>query len=436
VRTFFGLKTLCAIGFFLFFPTVGDSATWRKYENDYFVVYSNAREKRAQKMIEILERFRAAVVQISSIEIPRESPKTIVLLPKNRSHFKKLITQNSLGGFATRVNDQTILVMPASDSKGDEENAIRHEFAHALLAFHDFEYPRWYEEGFAELVAEVQFVNDGRSFTLGEVTKRAAYNGKPLYDWNKLVSDQFKLHEITGIRLSSSAYAQAWLLAHYTTLGNELNNLTTLQHYFSLVKEGVASEEAFTQAFGMSALDLWHTELKSYAERIPYYTINFESSALNLGFSSEIADESDYKPMFDYFSTRSIAYRKPKSLKRPLKKISGYWQPHKIGSDCSRVDKILIDEQSSRLTIRDVDIAGQQILDSAEFSYIEKDKTGIVLTNLSQDSGEVPEVLRMELRDEDILCISRGEETNRWCVLLTRCELGDQLDRTLNLFTD
>ena len=274
--------------------------TWYKYENQYFEVLSNAKEKKARKLINELEHFRASVVQVSNIRIPETALKTQVLILKNTKQYKKVAPKNSAGyAMNDPGNSQTMIVMPASGLVGSAKDVIRHEYTHAVLNYSSFEYPRWYSEGFCELMSTTTLSKDLSTFRLGEALPRAKTNRWPLYDWDELVSDDFKPHKIKDPDEGSSAYSQAWILTHYFTLADMGANMPKLQTYFDLIKAGEDSNKAFITAFGSSASELWKSDLKKYWKRTPYYDLKFDPNLLDTDFEMTPADPAEYEPVIE-----------------------------------------------------------------------------------------------------------------------------------------
>lgn len=394
---------------------------WYKYENDHFVAYSDAKEKKVRNLLDSLERFRGAVLQVSNIAVPDSAPKTLVLIPRKKADFRKLITSNNTGGFAAEIGGRTVIVIPASGFSSHSKVIIRHEYGHALLNYSSFTYPSWYNEGFAEMVSATRFLDDGQSFTIGEVTDRAVYNGPPVFEWQKLISDGFSPHNVVGLRKASSAYFQAWLLVHYTTLGNNFENAIKLQAYFDRLKNGEPSIDAFEQVFGIAAASIWEQELKSYTKRIPYYTISFKPKALDMTFNKEPADEGDYLPIVNYFQKVSTVYNNPKPLKKPLAKLPGRWTSIEFNRQCNDPDEIRVD--SGNQTIEVIPI-GHEHSDgqlTGMFHYTRPEKTTLRIEPAMAGIDSNKFVWEMDMRSDDLVCLRRPNWPESRCQILERC---------------
>jgi hypothetical protein len=287
-------------------PVPAAQDPWFKYENSHFVAYSDAAESKVMALMDNLERFRGAVLQISHIKIPPSAPKTLVVITRDRSTFSRLTPNRNTAGFAISDGTKTLIVLPAFGSTSWTHSVIRHEYGHALLRFMEFSYPTWYEEGFAEMVSATEFKNSGQEFTLGHAPERAMHPGNLSYNWDTLVSDDFKPHTIESRQQASSAYFQAWLLTHYTTLGDNGKNAQKLQLYFTFLKNGQTSESAFQHAFGKSASELWKSELKSYTKRIPNYVMRFNPGMLDTNFTRTAALATEIEPIIKSLETSAM----------------------------------------------------------------------------------------------------------------------------------
>ncbi len=397
--------------------------SWYKYENSHFIAYSNASEKRTESLLLELEKFRAAVLQVANVDIPSSAPKTRVLILKSKNELRKLTITKGTAGFAVSLQDHTLIVAPASGR--DRAMVIRHEYAHALLAYKEFKYPSWYNEGFAELLAETVIDEKNNSFSIGEVTDRAIKGGKFIFDWNLLISERFNSHQIKDPYLASSAYSQAWLLVHYATLGDNLRNLEKLQAYFDLLKDGELSGPAFVKAFGASPKWLWENDLEEYANRIPYYTFQFDDEDLDINFERSAADPQEYEYVVEYFRLRSIAYWRGKQPRRPLKELSGSWDVVTFGEQCLDPGRITVDEPTESLIVRRYDKFKSGEWGPKSLSYKVLDKITLLVT--SNEPGidqltEENESWHLHMRGKDIFCLHPAEMENVQCgLIVTKC---------------
>jgi len=402
--------------------TLAKAADWYRYENANFIAYSDAAEDKARELLEDLESFRSAFVQVSNITIPAVAPKTRVVITRSGNDFTKYSGAHFIAGFAEHTEDGTILVLPATGYMDGPKTVIRHEYGHALLEFKDFEYPWWYEEGFAELVSSLEFSEDRESFTIGGVIDRARYGTRPETDWDALVSEGISAPEISGEDLSS-AYLQAWLLAHYATLGKQLENARKLQVYLDGLNRGESSLDAFANAFGTSPDELWDSELEDYARHMPAYTVRFVSGDLDFDFARARADEAEYRPLIDYLLQRAEALRHDRSPRKPLKYLPGQWAQLSPTSDCADLKRIDVDEEAGTILIDPFMHNPDDELEPRTLSYEAGTKRSLMLTVIDGDEpGEASALWRLQLRNKKVLCMSRPDWGEPLCkMMLKKC---------------
>jgi hypothetical protein len=67
--------TVAVIGLMMFGEATPSERGWYRYENSHFDVYSDESKRVVHKLLEELENFRAAVLQVADIEVPQHAPK-------------------------------------------------------------------------------------------------------------------------------------------------------------------------------------------------------------------------------------------------------------------------------------------------------------------------------------------------------------------------
>jgi len=288
--------TATAIGAFTFVSllvlfcgtAVAKEATWYKYENSHFMAFSDESERATRKLLNELENFRAAVLQVANIAVPADAPKTKVVLFASQKRFHKLVGSRLVGGFATYILDVPVIVLPAGTYSSTTETTIRHEYTHILLKHKGIQYPTWFNEGFAELMSATTFRAKGTRFSVGEPTGRRR-SGRKFMRWSKLISADFNPHSRNSGALVSDAYLQCWLLTHYFMLGNNFDNTILLSRYISRLRQGQESVAAFESVVGMSADKFGDNVVRDYS--LTYMIYDFHKSAMDHDFErSEVAD--------------------------------------------------------------------------------------------------------------------------------------------------
>ena len=250
--------------------SVAKERTWYKYENEHFVAFSNESEKTVVKLLTELEYFRAAVLQFAKLEADKFAPKPNVIIFRTEKEFHKFIGSRDLGGIAINENGALYMITPAGSNSRYNEVILRHEYTHLLVARHNMQYPTWFNEGFAELMAATTFRSKNTVFSVGDTYGRQRTETR-LTPWSEIVSDEFKMHEVDDTGRRSDAYLQCWFLVHYFLLGNEGKNRNLLSQYFVRIGTGEDSLQAFEAVVGMSADEFGENVLTEYKMRYGLY---------------------------------------------------------------------------------------------------------------------------------------------------------------------
>jgi len=289
---------LCACMLLLVIAADADAASWRQYESRYFIANSSAGERKTLQILRELELFRAAVLQVANLKVPEDAPRTEVLIFGKWKDFEKLGMGRNVAGFAWNRGGRFLIVMSAPGVSRGAETRVRHEFSHVLLGYQGFQYPMWFSEGFAELMATMDVREKKLEFTLGQAPERAKWTAGDNFDWNALIAKGWDNRAHHG-RTVSSAYLQSWLLVHYAMLGNDFANTPKLTQYFGLLDTGTPSLAAFEQAFGMDGQNLWARELKHYSKRLFYLVYEFRPRDLDLDFRQSASDPAAVEALIE-----------------------------------------------------------------------------------------------------------------------------------------
>jgi len=253
---------------------VAKDKPWHKYENDYFEAYSDASEKKVRRLLEELENFRAAVIQLNGGRVPDGAVKTQVVIFDSKRQFQETIDRKWADAYAVGIRGIQYIVMSAGRMSEWSRTTIRHEFTHVLQGYNNNRSPPWYVEGFAEFMSGMTFRNKNTEFIIGDFPGRTKARVS-FGDWNELISDDFEFHQIESSAKASNAYLQSWLLVHYLTIGDGLAHNKDLIEYLTVYSKGAESIAAFSEVFGESANDMGPRIYKQYSKRFQPMVLNF-----------------------------------------------------------------------------------------------------------------------------------------------------------------
>jgi len=275
-------------------------STWYRFENSHFEAYSDESERTVRKLLDDLERFRAAVLQVANIREPQGVPKAQVVIFGSEKEFQDLIDSTRIGGFATSIGGVPYMVLAAGRDVKFTEMAIRHEFAHILLAYKNFAYPRWFNEGFAELMSATSFRDKNTKFTVGEHPGRRQAESIAT-PWSQLIGESFDPHSFQSAGKASDAYLRSWLLTHYFMLGNNFGNTDELAQYLTLVANGQPSLAAFETVVGEPADVFGSKFFRQYRRNAKYVTYTFRPQSLDHDFRRTEVPIEEIRPIIEPF---------------------------------------------------------------------------------------------------------------------------------------
>jgi hypothetical protein len=272
---------------------------WYKYENKYFEAYSDASEKDVRQLLEDLENFRAAVIQLNGSRVPEGSVKTRVIIFRSKEQYRGTINRDSIDAYTVGIQGVPYIVMSTEGMSEWSRITIRHEFNHVLQGYSGALLPLWYFEGFAEFMSGMTFRNKNTEFVVGGSSGRRKSH-EPLVDWDKLISDEFRFDQISSSAQASNAYFQSGLLVRYLWLADDFAHKEGLNKYLALYSEGETSTDAFSEVFGESANEMGSRVYKQYRKRFDAKARkflpesqdhNFVRSAVALDTVVEFVDE-------------------------------------------------------------------------------------------------------------------------------------------------
>ncbi|GAB2504953.1 tetratricopeptide repeat protein [Microbulbifer agarilyticus] len=243
------------------------SATWSEYTSENFVVYSDVSKRRVKKLISQLERFRYGVLKFTGKRNYPESIPVEFLYFSDRDDLRELTGpdgKNVLGYF-TQSWDGPLMAGWAGSWSISGQSITFHEYVHHLLRSRDtLRYPRWYEEGFAELLASAEL--RGGSMSIGHAPAWRLYELGEFGPGSLSVRDILNPYFVQTEDNADAFYAKSWLLTHYLLLGELSGNRSYRKasaKYILDVANGKNSFSSFEKHTGLS-IDEVENELRKY----------------------------------------------------------------------------------------------------------------------------------------------------------------------------
>lgn len=275
------LTRLIAALFLLLVAAPAAAQEWFEAETNNFIIRSRDSEAATRQFAIELERFDMALRTLQNMPIGQAQQSRATKLTVYRFGDQGDIALiagapgSGIAGFYIAEAGDSVAFAPAreeNDSKSrglemrrreeltrlDARSVLKHEYVHYFMMQHfPAAYPRWYVEGYAELLATLRLNPDG-SFHVGDAPQYRAYQ--------VLQMSQFPLEEMLDAKHKLSGkdayqhYATGWLLSHYLNFDTERRN--ELTQYLSAIGQGEDSLVAARRIFGdLRAID---RELQRY----------------------------------------------------------------------------------------------------------------------------------------------------------------------------
>src|SRR5215469_13294568 len=257
---------------------LGANQQWLRISSDHFSVLTDAGPKKGHEIVARFEQMRSIFGQLlMRSKIHMAQPLEIIAISSESrySQLAPLVNGNPIAdpGFFLSGQDRIFIVLNASDPEC--WRAVEHPLAHYFL---DFNYPPtqpWFDEGFAEYFASVDFT--AKKVELGSDPQLSKpYLNSSLFpttsadaglkSYTEILNSPVWLNLADLLAMKNRVvngqegthhtlfYAQSWILVHY--LLNQ-NKLPETGAYFGLVEnEKAPVAQAIQQAFQMTPAQL------------------------------------------------------------------------------------------------------------------------------------------------------------------------------------
>jgi len=248
-------------------PRADDDSGWVEVRTEHFIVRTDAERGRAEALATDLEKYRHTIGYLAGLDT-RNTPSVPVTVYAWRRYDDYIDETGAFGtaGFYVARPAGPVSLLSLEDGEEDWElsgkRVLFHEYTHHILhQLSPIEYPRWYDEGFAEYMATIEF--DGDHAVIGKPALHRMPYLKRVRDWLRafeLIDSRGRYLGHIGTSMTrdprrgrggqSMQYAQGWLMVHY--LHSEPGLQRGIPRYLAAINRAdVDDEQAFEDAFGM-----------------------------------------------------------------------------------------------------------------------------------------------------------------------------------------
>lgn len=253
---------------------------WSQYNVGEVEFYSQASERQTQEVLTKFSKFRQVTAALTSASTVEPTVPTRVYLFADQDTYEDHVhLENSSGVFTPAMGEFTMAMTIGKSG----EYILFHEYTHMILSnVPDMSYPSWYNEGFADFMATMRFVDD--DVVIGEIPPGFVFAVADDSSWVPL-SELFHGSAFRGRGdqdVLNRYYAQSWLVVHYLLRGPRAES-GELGRYLELVNAGADPVAIVPEAFGVTTKQL-EKELRVYVKlrQMSYRTMPIEQFAVSV----------------------------------------------------------------------------------------------------------------------------------------------------------
>lgn len=268
------LRKIVVILCFLLFPVSAFANLEIKSENIIF--YGDVKPADGERLVRNLEIYRAVILALSDVKNRPDSIPLTIYAFKNEKNLNKFAASRGIAGLYTEGADGPIFLTISKggfkDDKWSSQVAL-HEYSHHVLhALSNDNYPRWYDEGFANYLSTFNIKEDIVTIGAPKANHGASLKDGSWMNPEKVLS---AIHRYPETRRIDKFYGQSWLYVHYMQNTPELS--TNFSTYIQTLKTVKDPLEAFEGAFKISTKD-FHKSARLYWNKNAFPVASFKAS--------------------------------------------------------------------------------------------------------------------------------------------------------------
>ena len=263
--------SLCA---FALEPRVG---RYVQYDAGDFVIVTSRGEVQAKHFMEDLARFRVTLERMLGKRAVKDTRPTLIVITSASDWNQWLIPRPDVAGYFQSGRFKNYMTMNGDAPLEFARRVMFHEYTHYYFASQFAgEYPPWFNEGIAELMGSVKFVEGGRAIVRIIPERLDEARDSDWIPFDRLIKVSHSDPEYVAHQLAEAFYAQSWLAVHYGMVDDRKFGAQIID-YVGELNRFVPQEEAAKKVFG-SDLTVYDKQLRDYARKK-----DLGSGALNLG---------------------------------------------------------------------------------------------------------------------------------------------------------
>ena len=263
-----------------------DLEGWKELRDGRVEIVGDASEADLRRLADDLALFVAVAGAITNARTAAERLPTRILLLDNAAVRQLRLT--GLGGFMAPLLDGYLAMVRLEGGRVSPatRQVLFHEYTHFLL--HNgaaVAYPRWYHEGFAELLSTVRRREDLIEVGLPPQDRAVAFARQRGFD----LATVFAPESYADIDDPGRFYAGAWATVHYLNASEARGE--QLERFLALLVSGVGWSDAYPQAFDEPLAELSREVLahgRALAGGAPFAILALDARRLEIASRPEV----------------------------------------------------------------------------------------------------------------------------------------------------
>lgn len=262
---------------------------WFQIKSSHFVLFSQAKQKDALKVIESLERLRKALVLLGNEADSAFAFPTSIYLFKTDKAFEPYILRlagqtPNLAGYFLPLKDGNYIALSAQTHA---MQVIYHEYIHSHTNHNLPGAPAWFSEGYAEYFSTFRSDNKYADVGLPVSEHLKLLQSETLIPLSDLFATDAGMVLYHDKSSQEIFYAQSWLLVHFLMHGKDGELRPKLWRYLKRLQNGEAEHSAFVAEFGIDH-KIMLRQLQQYLSRNLFNYVELTSVELNINTNVQV----------------------------------------------------------------------------------------------------------------------------------------------------
>lgn len=255
-------------------PRVG---RYVKYDAGDYVIVSSRGPVQAKRFMEDLAKFRVTLERMLGKRSVKNTTPTLIVISSSADWNLWLAPRSNVAGWFQSSRFKNFMSMNGDAPLEFARQVMFHEYTHYYLASQfSGEYPPWFNEGLAELMGSVKFIEGGRAIVRIIPNHMDEARDRDWIPFERLINVSRRDPEYVTHQLAEAFYAQSWLTVHYGMIDNR-DFGKQIVNYINQLNTLVPQDEALKKVFG-SDLSVYDKQLRDYARQSEH-----SSGVLNIG---------------------------------------------------------------------------------------------------------------------------------------------------------